>query len=120
MGIPRQEYWSGLPFPSLGDLPDPGIEPRSPALVGRFFTTEPAEKARDHITHREMPIEMAADFSSVTMKARRKWHSIFQELHSINEWGIKTFSSEEKLKQFITSRPTPDNWLKEVLQIEKI
>ena len=28
----RQEYWSGLPFPSLGDLPDPGIEPRSPAL----------------------------------------------------------------------------------------
>ena len=28
----RQEYWSGLPFPSLGDLPDPGIEPRSPTL----------------------------------------------------------------------------------------
>ena len=32
MGFPRQEYWSGLPFPSLGDLPDPGIEPVSPAL----------------------------------------------------------------------------------------
>ena len=31
-GFSRQEYWSGLPFPSLGDLPDPGIEPRSPAL----------------------------------------------------------------------------------------
>ena len=31
MGFPRQEYWSGLPFPSLGDLPNPGIEPRSPA-----------------------------------------------------------------------------------------
>ena len=31
-GISRQEYWSGLPFPSLGDLPDPGIEPGSPAL----------------------------------------------------------------------------------------
>ena len=31
MGFPRQEYWSGLPFPSPGDLPDPGIEPRSPA-----------------------------------------------------------------------------------------
>ena len=30
MGFPRQEYWSGLPFPSPGDLPDPGIEPRSP------------------------------------------------------------------------------------------
>ena len=35
----RQEYWSGLLFPSPGDHPDPGIEPRSPALAGRFFTT---------------------------------------------------------------------------------
>ena len=32
-----QEYWSGLPFPSPGDLPDPGMEPRSPALQGRRF-----------------------------------------------------------------------------------
>ena len=32
MGFSGQEYWSGLPFPSPGDLPDPGIEPRSPAL----------------------------------------------------------------------------------------
>ena len=120
MGFPRQEYWSGLPFPSLGDLSDPRIEPTSPALVGRFFTIEPPEKAKDHITHREMPIEMTENFSSVTMEARRKWHSIFQVLHISNEWGIKTYSSEEKQKQFITSRPIPDNWLKEVLQIEKI
>ena len=34
MGFSRQEYWSGLPFPSPGDLPDPGIEPDSPALQG--------------------------------------------------------------------------------------
>ena len=40
MGFPSQEYWSGLSFPSLGDLPDPGIELTSPALAGRFFTTE--------------------------------------------------------------------------------
>ena len=39
MGFPRQEYWSGLPFPSPGHLPDPGIEPVSPALAGGFFTT---------------------------------------------------------------------------------
>ena len=44
MGFPRQEYWTGLPFPSLGNLPDPGIEPRSPALVGGFFTTQPLGK----------------------------------------------------------------------------
>ena len=42
MGFSRQEYWSGLPCPPPGDLPDPGIEPTSltsPALAGRFFTT---------------------------------------------------------------------------------
>ena len=41
--FPRQEYWSGLPFPPPGDLPDPGIEPTSPASPawpGRFFITE--------------------------------------------------------------------------------
>ena len=41
MGFPRQEYWSGLPFPSPENLPHPGIEPRPPALAGGFFTTEP-------------------------------------------------------------------------------
>jgi len=41
MGFLRQEYWGGLPFPSPGDLPDPGIKLTSPALAGRFFTTEP-------------------------------------------------------------------------------
>ena len=40
MELPRQEYWSGLPYPSPGDLPDPGIELTSPALAGGFFTTE--------------------------------------------------------------------------------
>ena len=44
MGFPRREYWSGLPFPSLGNLPDPGIKPVSPTLAGRFFTTEPPGK----------------------------------------------------------------------------
>ena len=37
----RQEYWSGLPFPSPGDPPNPGMEPSSPVLAGGFFTTEP-------------------------------------------------------------------------------
>ena len=44
MGFLRQECWSGLPFPSPEDLPDPGIEPKSPALTGGFFTAEPPEK----------------------------------------------------------------------------
>ena len=45
-GFSRQEYWSRLPFPAPGDLPYPGIKPVSPALAGRFFTTEPPRKPR--------------------------------------------------------------------------
>ena len=41
MDFSGQEYWSGLPFPSTGDLTDPGIKPPAPALAGRFFPTEP-------------------------------------------------------------------------------
>ena len=41
MGFSRQEYGSGLPFPSPGDLPNPGIEPASPALAGGFLTLAP-------------------------------------------------------------------------------
>ena len=41
MGFPRQEYWSGLPFPSPGDLPNPGIKPDPPALAGRFYMVPP-------------------------------------------------------------------------------
>ena len=44
VGSSRQEYWSGLPFPSPGDLPDPGIEPRSPALQADALTSEPPGK----------------------------------------------------------------------------
>jgi len=49
MGFPRQEYWSGLPFPSPGDLPDPGIEPTLPVssiLAGGFFTTRATGEAQ--------------------------------------------------------------------------
>ena len=49
LGFPRQEYGSGLPFPSPGDLPNPGIEPVSlafPALAGGFFTVSVSWEAR--------------------------------------------------------------------------
>ena len=49
MGFFRQEYWSGLPFPSPGDLPNSGIEPVSPALADRFFTTVPPGKPPNYI-----------------------------------------------------------------------
>ena len=52
MGFSRQEHWSGLPFPSPGDLPDPGIELASPALQADAFPSEPPGKPK---TPREVP-----------------------------------------------------------------
>ena len=52
MGLPRQEYWNGLPFPFAGDLPDLGIEPASlvsPVSAGRFFITEPSGKSKLYV-----------------------------------------------------------------------
>ena len=51
IGFSWQEYWSGLPFPSPGDLPGPGMKPTSPvspALAGEFFTTEPPGKPMEN------------------------------------------------------------------------
>jgi len=45
MGLSRQEYWSGLPFPSPGDIPNPGIEPRSLTLQADSFLSEPPERS---------------------------------------------------------------------------
>ena len=45
MGFPRQEHWSGLPFPLPGELSNPGIKPASPALADGFFTSEPSGKS---------------------------------------------------------------------------
>ena len=53
MGFSGQEYWNGLPFPSPGHLPNPGIEPASlmsPALAGGFFTTTAPGKPQDVVT----------------------------------------------------------------------
>ena len=46
MGLSQEEYWSGLPFPRPGVLPNPGIESMSPALAGGFFTNEPPGKPK--------------------------------------------------------------------------
>ena len=48
-GISQTRILGGLPFPSPGDLPDPGIEPMSPTLAGKFFTTEPQGKPTNEL-----------------------------------------------------------------------
>ena len=55
MEFSRQEYWSGLPFPSPGDLPDPGIEPGSPALQADALPSESSGKSRILIALKYLP-----------------------------------------------------------------
>ena len=65
MGFPKQEYWRGLPFPSPGDLSNPGIKPESPALVGRFFTPEPPGKPHGTLGEHYFPESEAGVLLSV-------------------------------------------------------
>ena len=65
MGFSRQEYWSGLPFPPPGDLPDPGIEPGSPALQADTLPSEPPRK----------PSNLAEQFSILLGASRRMHYS---------------------------------------------
>ena len=51
MGFSREEYWSGVPFPSLGNLPDPGIEPRSSAMWGDSLPPEPPGKPLEMMSY---------------------------------------------------------------------
>ena len=69
MGFSRQKYSSGLPFPPPGDLPDPRIEPMSPALAGGCFTTEPPGSPTLHSRWRWMvgSIELESTVSSLTL-----------------------------------------------------
>ena len=85
MRFSRQEYWSGLPCPPPGDLPNPGIKPTSltsPALAGGFFTTAAAAKSLQSCLTLCDPIDGSPPGSSV--------HGIFQE--RVLEWGAIAFS----------------------------
>ena len=74
MGFSRQEHWSGLPFPTPGDLPDPGIElvsPASPALAGRFFTIGPPGKLPGE------PLNENIICESITWWVTNKWEYLY-------------------------------------------
>ncbi|XDA75933.1 hypothetical protein R6Z07F_006097 [Ovis aries] len=92
MGFPRQEYWSELPFPSPGDLPDPGIEPTFPALAGEFFTAEPPGKTKEGIHRRRdiLPSSVSSDVEKgvATHSSIPAWRSPWTEPGGFPVQGI--------------------------------
>ena len=88
MELSRQEYWSALPFSPPGDLPDPGIEPASPALAGGFFTSVPPVKPQ------------AGHYIEITM-ITENYPDVFNKLI----WGLhKELVHQESTSQFLTGR----------------
>ena len=84
MGFSRQEYWSGQPFSSPGDLPDPGIEPGSPALAGGFLTAEPpgeSPKIMQNGTGIPSFLSLSADEKSPNFLSVSLWKEVGESLH---------------------------------------
>ena len=79
MGFPRQEYWSGLPFPSPGHLPNSGIKPSSPALARGFFTTElPGKSKLSGTSAMVFPVVMYGCESRTIKKAEHWRNDVFE------------------------------------------
>ena len=76
MGLSRWEYRRGLPLPPPGDLPDPGIEPMSPALAGGFFTTAPPGRWLDSLAD-SMNMNLTKPCEKVD---RGTWHAAVREV----------------------------------------
>ena len=120
MGFSRQEYWSGLPFPSPGNLPDPGIEPGSPSLQADALTSEPPGKPAE--VHKEGRINIWKEInliffhlvlrcllgiSFLLMNWRRKWQPTpvflpgkshgWRSLVGYSPWGHKESDTTERL-----------------------
>ena len=98
MGFSRQEYWSRLPFPSPGDLSNPGAEPTFPASAGRFFTAETPGKTKHIIgthllnkytdTDDDQPLEESSwSISQFIPNSRRVRRSQAKHLWSKTEGG---------------------------------
>ena len=99
MGFSRQEYWSELPFPSPGDLPDPGIKPRSPALQADTLTSEPPGKFRCHHSSKQCVLE-ASNCNLTFYKTRQLATRLQVSLKCQVQTGFQAYSSKKKWDLF--------------------
>ena len=98
MGFSRQEYWSGLAFPSPGDLPDPGIEPRSPTLEADALTSEPPGKPEHNL---KLLQESKAG-------STREQGQTEMSVKTVTKWSKKYCDSEHRVHQEVNENCLPN------------
>ena len=95
MGFSRQEYWSGLPFPSPGDLPNPGIEPGSPALQGDSLPSEPPLRNKKGWTTNTCNNLLKSPENLLRKKSRQSY-ILYDSIHiEVVKW--QNYRSEEQI-----------------------
>ena len=106
MGFPRQEYWSGLPFPSPEDLSNPGIDSKSPALQADYLTTEPPGKSLPLLKCHQPPFRIGiySQVNKLTLSNRCSWHWEYTDEHdkSLNLHEV-TFQGERQMSEWINT-----------------
>ena len=114
MGLSRQEYWSGLPFPSPGDLPDPGIEPWSPALQADALTSEPPGKphaSKAMLTTLQASLQQYVNYELQDVQAGfRKGRGTRDEVANIC-WIIEKARVPEKTSASLTTLKPLTVWI---------
>ena len=83
MGFSRQEYWSGLPFPSPGDLPDPGIQPGFPALQADALTSEPRDGILKCLLSRDCWAGWQSLHSCISNRSISTWFNLLSRLRGL-------------------------------------
>ena len=109
MGFSRQEYWSGLPFPSPGDLPNPGIKSRSPILQADTLTSEPPGKhgSNSSGSHLHRPA-----WTRVVFPGHLSWKELWIHLweHDVeSEFNSDSYKAENDFR-FIILTNRPSDW----------
>ena len=111
-GFSRQEYWSGLPSPPPGDLPDPGIQPkplRSPALADGFFTTSPTWETQSisQSTMTESPAFYLCLSRRPTLPTGRPVPSLYGQSLGSSSTGTEVFGDTVVLSSLVPHCPSP-------------
>ena len=125
MGFSKQEYWSGLPFPSPGDLPNPGIEPVSSASQADTLTSEPPGKLvcywdKLHILHKETEAQQLHNILMVTQSGTLWNQDLNPSKFTWGWWWWGRFLHGSSSKESTYNAVEQNTWVQSLGQVEPL